>query len=70
MTMTTKDVCKLIGVQYYTLQHFIRTGQIPEPPRNSSRFFDWSEQDVERVKKIVQQKSKKKKRTRVESPTK
>ncbi|MBZ5507266.1 MAG: helix-turn-helix domain-containing protein [Acidobacteriia bacterium] len=53
---STRDVAKKLGMHYITLQRYISSGKIPVPKIikiGGSSVRAWSEEDVEKVRKIL-----------------
>jgi DNA-binding transcriptional MerR regulator len=50
---TAGQLCKELGVKYYSLDYLIRSGYVPEPKRLDSgqRVFD--DQDIRLIKEVL-----------------
>ena len=50
--VTLARLARRLGLQYYQVQHFIRTGRLrTAPARNGSKRKTWTAEEVERIEK-------------------
>jgi excisionase family DNA binding protein len=55
-TYSTREAAKLLGIGMMTMNRFIAAGKISVPPVQNiggNRFRAWTQQDVERVRKML-----------------
>jgi hypothetical protein len=51
--LKTADVCRLLGLRYFTLFNMIRYQTITPPARDSAGHYVWWPKDVQRVRKAL-----------------
>jgi excisionase family DNA binding protein len=55
-TYSTREAAKLLGIGMMTMNRYIAAGKISVPPVQNiggNRFRAWTQQDVERVRKML-----------------
>jgi hypothetical protein len=57
--LKTRDVCRLLGVRYFTLYILIRQEKMAAPERDSAGDFIWGPRDISRARKALELKGKK-----------
>jgi DNA-binding transcriptional MerR regulator len=56
--LTQKDVSKQLGIPYYRLEYLHKTGRIPEAKKTSSGIRIYEEEDINKIKKILNRKER------------
>ncbi len=52
-SLTSKYVCRLLGIKYWQLDYIIKSGKLKEPMRTTSGQRIFSQEDIEELQKII-----------------
>jgi hypothetical protein len=51
--MTTREASASAGTTVLRVRHLLTTGRLEPPPKNGSGDYDWTPEDVERLKVVA-----------------
>lgn len=57
MSLTTKSVEETLGITRQTLHNWIKEGLLPAPKKDFRNWYIWSEEDLENIHNIIEQKT-------------
>ncbi|HDS73935.1 MAG TPA: MerR family transcriptional regulator [Firmicutes bacterium] len=61
--ISTQEVCRLLDISKRTLQNWEKSGVIPRAPRDWRGYRIFTEQDVEDIRRVIQQKAERNRAT-------
>jgi predicted DNA-binding transcriptional regulator AlpA len=60
-TLKTSQVCRREGWSCWTIANLIREGAIPQPVKDGSGDYHWTEQDIARAKRVIAERQSRRK---------